>query len=283
MTCFYPVDAWRSRKVNESGKRPLVFNQREGFGDMYVQIPCGKCAGCMADRAKDWSTRIYNESTLHERNAFITLTYDEANLPKDRLLVKDHVQKFIRALRDSGNSLRYFACGEYGGITHRPHYHAIIFGQDFLGPDTQTCGSNGEFVNPRVTEIWGKGNVVIAPVTAASCAYVAGYVNKKIGDKDCFNLMSRRPGIGHAWIDKYHDDVRRAGAITNDQGGCSRVPRRYMEWKEKELESVKNARAKYVRDMTPEKKFDLYRERKAKEIVAKQKARERLQREKIGK
>lgn len=282
MTCFFPVDAWKSRKRNESGKRPLVFNQREGYSDQYLQIPCGKCLGCMADRSKDWATRIHNESTLHERNAFLTLTYNDKHLPTDGKLNKEHLQKFIRSLRDAGNKLRYFACGEYGGVTQRPHYHAIIFGMDFLSPTAEPCGSNGEFVNFELNEIWGRGNCMVAPVTPASCAYVAGYCNKKIGDPDVFQLMSRRPGIGHDWIDRNHDDVRRAGAVVSEDGKISRVPRRYMEWQEKNLEQVKFQRQKYVREMPIEKKMDLRREAKAKQVCAEQRARERKIREKIG-
>lgn len=282
MTCFYPREAWKSRKVNpETGKRSLVFRRDLGFEDMRVEVPCGKCNGCFADRAKDWATRIYNESTLHERNSFLTLTYSDACLPTDGKLNKEHLQKFVRSLRDSGNQLRYFACGEYGGSTHRPHYHAIIFGMDFLGPNTEPCGEN-IFINTDVTKVWGLGNVICAPVTPASCAYVAGYCSKKIGDPDTFNIMSRRPGIGKEWITRYHDDVRRAGAVVLDDGGVNRVPKRYMQWCEEELESVKLANQKFIRDLSIEELDGRRRSARAKEVYARQLLSERASREKVG-
>lgn len=283
MSCLYPIDGWRSRKVNESGKRSIVFRRDLGFEDMHVQVPCGKCLGCLQDRAKDWSVRIYNESTLHDRNSFLTLTYSDQHLPPDGKLQVDHMQKFVRSLRDAGNKFRYFACGEYGGLTKRAHYHAIIFGMDFKCPDEEPCGPDGMFINPSLTNVWKRGNVVVAPVTPASCAYVAGYCNKKLGDPDTFNIMSRRPGIGHAWIDRHHDDVRRAGAVIADDGGISKVPARYMEWQEEELASVKRSRQEHVKKMSPDKKFDKFRERKAKEVHLEQRARERALKEKIGK
>lgn len=281
MTCFYPLDAWRAQRVNESGKRSIVFNRRDGFMDQHLQVPCGKCAGCSMDKARDWSTRIQNEAALHERNSFLTLTYNDENIPRDGKLNKRHIQDFVRRLRDSGNQLRYFATGEYGGITHRPHYHAIVFGMDFMCPDQEPCGE-GIFVNPQLNEIWGKGHVVCAPVTPGACSYVAGYVNKKAGDKDTFNLMSRKPGIGHEWIQKYYKDVQNLGQISDMQGGASKVPKRYLEWKEQELEQVKLDRIKYIQSLTPDQKWDQYRERKAKETHVKQQMLERANKEKVG-
>lgn len=93
---------------------------------MALQVPCGKCIGCKSDKAMMWSIRCYHEASLHERNAFVTLTYEDA----PPALVKEDLQKFFKRARHSFD-FRYFACGEYGEATHRPHYHALIFGQDF--------------------------------------------------------------------------------------------------------------------------------------------------------
>ena len=167
MTCFFPIPAWKAAKLNpETNKRSLVFHPARSNGEK-VEIPCGRCTGCAADRAKDWATRMYNESTLHERNAFLTLTYNDQHLPFDNKLRKSDMQDFIRSLRDRGNKLRYFACGEYGGRFHRPHYHAVIFGMDFLSANSEPCGE-GLYVTPEVTDIWAKGAVVCAPVTHRS-------------------------------------------------------------------------------------------------------------------
>ncbi len=64
----------------------------------------------------------------------------------------------------------FFACGEYGETTHRPHYHAILYG--LSERDAQL-----------VEDTWGKGITKTVEVTPAAIAYVAGYTSKKIGWK----------------------------------------------------------------------------------------------------
>ena len=69
------------------------------------------------------------EAKLHKENCFITLTYNNNNLPKYKSLVKKELQDFFKRLRKKyGEGIRYYACGEYGPKGKRPHYHAIIFG-----------------------------------------------------------------------------------------------------------------------------------------------------------
>lgn len=239
MACFYPRDAWRSRQVNESGKRSLVYNVREGFQDMHLQVPCGKCTGCRADQALMWSIRAYHESTLHTQNSFVTLTYDEKHLPVDAKLDKAHLQLFFKRFRRSGNRVRYFACGEYGEQSRRPHYHAIIFGQDFLGDAIRI--NDQLYSSPFLAERWGLGFVSVAPVNMQSICYVCGYTQKKAGDPDTFTLMSRRPGIGHDWLDKYKVDLLHEGVVTIE-GREYPVPKRYLEWYEDDFRTVKRLR-----------------------------------------
>ena len=81
---------------------------------------------------------------------------------------------------------------------------------------------------------WGHGHVAIAPFTMAAACYVAGYVYKKVGDTDTFNLMSRRPGIGREWLRRYGDDLRRTGSVTIG-GKEYPIPARYFDWDEDDL------------------------------------------------
>ena len=46
------------------------------------------------------------------------------------ILKKSDFQKFIKRLRKDYD-IKYFACGEYGDKTLRPHFHAILFGVNF--------------------------------------------------------------------------------------------------------------------------------------------------------
>ena len=115
MTCLYPITAWRAKRLNENGKRPVVFRRQDGWEETEMQVPCGKCIGCKADHALAWSIRCYQESTLHDQNSFITLTYNDENLPEK--LNKEHLRKFIKDLRSLGFKIRYYAVGAHMIVT----------------------------------------------------------------------------------------------------------------------------------------------------------------------
>jgi len=170
---------------------------------------------------------------MHETNCFMTLTYNEENLPENGSISKREIQLFFKKLRRKiGKKIRYFACGEYGEEKKRPHYHAIIFGYDF--PDKKLFfKKNGNLVfRSKILEsVWTKGYSTIGEATFQSAGYVARYVMKKrkgdmadeenkkhyqVTDKETgetnwlepeFCLMSRKPGIGRKWLEKFHGDT----------------------------------------------------------------------------
>jgi len=177
-----------------------------------MSVPCGKCESCFSARASQWAVRCYCESLEHDKASFLTLTYDDSSLPSDGKLVKKDLQDFFKRLRKKTPTVRYFACGEYGDQYRRPHYHALLFGADFLGGAEPF--TDAHFVNPVLNDIWGHGFATVAPLTFSGICYTVGYVAKKIGDPDCFQIMSRRPGLGAKYIERFEDDIRRTGAIT---------------------------------------------------------------------
>lgn len=170
-----------------------------------------------------------HEATLNEDNCFITLTYDNKNLPSDGSLDKEHFQLFIKKYRKSiePKRLRYYHCGEYGEQLGRPHYHAIIFGHDFDDKvHIKGEGLSKLYTGEKLEKLWGKGSVTIGSVTFESAAYVARYVLKKVTGELAqdhyervnvlgeitdlvpeYTTMSRRPGIGREWYEKYKDEV----------------------------------------------------------------------------
>lgn len=166
------------------------------------------------DRVNQWAARMAHEAQFHGVSSFLTLTYDDENLPENNSLVKRHVQLFIKRLRKSvePKKLLYFACGEYGDTTQRPHYHAIMFG---YWPDDARAlpGKRNLFSSESLRRLWGHGMVSVGGVTPQSCAYVARYSLKRVNGKRQaehygdrlpeFALMSTRPAIGLAWIQKY--------------------------------------------------------------------------------
>lgn len=147
---------------------------------------------------------------------------------------------------DPRASLRYFACGEYGEETNRPHYHLLIFNADFNGP---TVGSShgkplktSEVISecwshPRTRESYGMHTVATADVGAVA-GYIAKYALKYyrhtaggLADADGvwkpapFLRMSLRPAIGKEWLEKFHNDLHRGFLIHN--GHKQPIPRYY--------------------------------------------------------
>ncbi len=181
---------------------------------------------------------------MHDDNCFITLTYDNENLPQNKSLDKREWQTFMKRLRKElqPQKIRFFACGEYGknqDITTldtigRPHYHAIIFGHDLrerlpnerLNEKYLISEENGHklYTSPTLEKVWPKGFNTVGDCTFESAAYVARYCLKKITGESAvdyyagripeFATQSRRPGIAYTWFVKYRKDLDK-GFITS--------------------------------------------------------------------
>lgn len=224
MPCYKSKPAW---ETGLNGKKSISFKFRNDREPDYF-IDCGKCEGCRARHRTDWATRIYHESQMWDRNCFLTLTYDDQHLPE--AIQKSDIQNFIRRLRkDSDRKIRYFACGEYGDKTKRPHYHAIIFNEDFLSSRYYYEISDSMYGNGELERIWGMGRVSISPFNHARANYTAGYATKKIHDTDNFNLMSCRPPLGRTWLQENHDNIRRNECVVIE-GQQLPIPRVYLNW-----------------------------------------------------
>nr|WAE43535.1 MAG: replication initiator protein [Microviridae sp.] len=231
MPCYYPITAYRSKSGRSpKGGWPIVFNRREGYDDKIVIIPCGQCIGCRLEKSRQWAIRCVNESQMYTENCFITLTYRDEDIPETLSLIKPDLQKFWKRLRKT-IKFRYYAAGEYGDINGRPHYHSCIFGyRPNIGINNKEMHPVGQceicrsikkrevplYHSKFLDEKWKKGIVIIGDVTFESAAYVARYVMKKMtGDQKInyhgrepeFAMMSRKPGIGSTWYDKYKTDL----------------------------------------------------------------------------
>lgn len=167
---------------------------------------------CRFNRRRLWTNRILLESKLFKDNCFITLTYSDDQLKfVDGLptLVAEDFQLFLKRFRRDIEPLRirYFGCGEYGDVSQRPHYHAILFGWPVCSLGNSELHRDGRLCPScsAVSSAWGKGLIHIGSLSPQSAGYVAGYVTKKLTAKDDtrlrgrepeFSRMSRRPGIG---------------------------------------------------------------------------------------
>lgn len=198
MECLFPV----LQDQTVSGTREL-FSRR-----------CGYCEACRLTYRQSWSARIQLEAQLHEASSFITLTYSDDFLPNPPQLQPDDLQNFMKRLRRNlerggHGSIRFFACGEYGSRTLRPHYHAVLFGV----PATIEAEA-------LVLKSWGKGHIQLRELTPARAAYVAKYVCKDVSGDDPipegwqreFARMSNRPGIGAGYVSLMSSAVNKQNA-----------------------------------------------------------------------
>lgn len=241
MPCYHPLTAYRT----SSGQVVFSSDPRKVVAEL--KLPCGQCVGCRLERSRQWAVRCMHEASMHAHNCFITLTYNDENVPIS-LRYKDF-QDFMKRLRQWAKrrgfpKVRFYMCGEYGEQNDRAHFHACLFGFDF--PDKQPLrqlGVSTLFRSAVLDSLWPYGYSSIGEVTFESAAYVARYIMKKItggmvpssddvtklvhsvdpADKHYltvieetgeivyrvpeFSHMSLKPGIGAGWLDKYYSDV----------------------------------------------------------------------------
>lgn len=222
MACFGPLTAWQT----DSGD--IVFAER-GKIRRELRLPCGQCIGCRLERSRQWAVRCMHENQMHEFSSFVTLTFDDENIPTNYSLDYSIFQRFMKRLRDQLGPCRFFMCGEYGEQFSRPHFHACLFGVFF--PDRELfrsldSGSN-IYTSKTLERLWPYGFSSVGDVTFESAAYVARYVMKKVTGPSAdehylwmdyatgelvtrepeFCHMSLKPGIGFSWYEKYKREV----------------------------------------------------------------------------
>lgn len=211
-----------------------------------ISVPCGKCMACQIRKRKDWTTRLSHEASMHgEDCCFITLTYDEDNvpvtsmhkfdssdklfdrgsynLPLQTLMVSD-VQKFMKRLRRHleyvpqleknrvgrdhvEHSIRYYLVGEYGGKFGRPHYHLLIFG--WKPSDMVFFKENKGHVvyrSSQIEKLWKYGFSTVEPVEGGVARYCSRYVTKKFA-----RLKSDDPFKGFVLPEFYLQSIKEGG------------------------------------------------------------------------
>ncbi|AXH75992.1 MAG: replication initiator protein [Microviridae sp.] len=171
--------------------------------------------------------------------------------------------------------VRFFACGEYGETTWRPHYHALLFGVDF--PDKVSYrpakGNQGAlYSSPTLARLWGHGFCSIGALTYETAAYTARYCLKKVGGDQAdshyrrvdpetgeiyalereFARMSLKPGIGAKWFSRYASDLYPDDFVVIDGKRRGKPPAYYDKLlkasSETRLQEVKDKRIAHMQD-----------------------------------
>lgn len=247
-----------------------------------IMLPCGKCAGCRAQKTREWADRMIIELDHSKKAVFLTLTYNNEHLPVKYQLTTGQCEMtlqprdltlFFKRLRKKYNDkeIRYYAVGEYGSRTSRPHYHCILYGlslRDFSDLVQQGKNELGDLYyrsDELAENIWKLGFCLLSEVSWNTCAYVARYVKKKdfglVSDEFVdrvrypeYSVMSRNPGIGMYYPIEHEDFPDRSKYYFGDQKGLVEVffPKSFMRWLEvndkDKFEELKMQRSKAMKD-----------------------------------
>lgn len=170
-------------------------------GTELVPVPCGKCAPCKIRRVSQWVFRLTQEELQSTSSHFVTLTYDTEHVPITKngymTLDKSDLQKFFKRLRKlcPDSKIKYYAVGEYGTTTQRPHYHAIIF----------NVTDSSHYSMAWTLQSKMLGSVHVGTVSKNSIAYTMKYIDKPTGKRwkgnddriNQFPLMSKNLGVNY--------------------------------------------------------------------------------------
>lgn len=225
---------------------------------MIETVPCSKCVECKKRRASAWSYRLMQEAKVSSSAYFITLTYDTKHVPITKSgymdISKRDLQLFFKRLRKAhasldkvGKPLKYYAVGEFGGRTFRPHYHVILFNASLDILIGEVSAGN---VRRRVLELngkfnfscktWSLGHMTVGQVSGASVGYTLKYISKvskiplhRNDDRTPeFSLMSKGLGIDYltpAMIRWHKADLENRMYVNLEDGKVASMPRYYKD------------------------------------------------------
>lgn len=271
--CTRPLTAYWKKNPNDDGKRGITFSRSDAYIDKELLLPCGKCPECRRKKINEWAVRCVVESSYHEECSFITLTYDDKNLPEGGTLKHEDWQNFMKRLRRhmdrhyGGKKLKFFMCGEYGGKKGRAHFHAIIFGHWFK--DTfvhKELKSHKVYRSPELEKIWTAGFSTLGEVHYGTCSYVAKYAQKRMMPEELYyeKLEELKPyyqekrmeylrasqGIGKQFCIDNALSLLASDSITIRQRK-NMLPRIFLNWLEKagyakQVEQIRVQRARVI-------------------------------------
>lgn len=241
MPCQEPRKAWRP--VTDG---PILFNKpNNGHAYEPIEIPCGTCILCRQETARQWGVRITHEASLYEESCFMTLTYDDEHIPEWGSLRYEDLVKFWKRLRKAHGPMRYYAVGEYGDESLRPHYHACLFGHAFTEKRIILREQPSLlWTTKAVQKLWGLGMVAIGALNFQTAQYTAAYVLKKItkGKQyvrqdyetgELVPLEQPRPfmskNIGRRWFDKFQQQIQDHDVVIIN-GRKQKPPKAYDRW-----------------------------------------------------
>lgn len=186
-----------------------AFNETGEILPLYLEVSCGHCAACVMRKKNDYKNKLILEQSSHDcPPIFVTLTYNNANLPEDGVSVSD-VQLFFKRWRSYMDyhhnfcpRFRYVCHSEYAPLNGRAHYHLLIFGFPISPIDIIKFES-------EVEKCWGKGFVHCRLSDHGGFNYISKYLckgsNVPYGKNPNFRLSSR--GNGGLGVPAFNDNT----------------------------------------------------------------------------
>lgn len=253
-----------------------------------VTVKCGRCFTCKREKAQDWAIKLINENQYHKKSCFITLTFDNKILINGNKYgancsfiyhienSKKYFTNFIKRLRKKFNNekLTYFRVAEYGEKTKRPHYHVILWGEDFKNDRKEVeLSKSGHtmYESQILSNLWGCGRCVIEDINSNNIIYTAQYTLKKFKNNETEKrykskiAFSNRSKLSVKWVRRNYNNIIK-GYLEDKEGKKYKVPESYKKnLKESEKETYKNAYLKY--------------EQKIMELLENESEKERIQRQ----
>lgn len=216
------------------------FSKRDELTGEFMNFPCGKCPNCLARRISGWSFRLQQHAKVQDIALFVTLTYNSDFVPiSDRgfmTLRPNDLTLFMKRLRKylpvGSSKVSYFAVGEYGGKTMRPHYHYLLFNAP----------------HSVVERAWRVDNVSIGDIhygeglgiNAAEVGYCLKYMSKPgkvplhCNDDRVPEFQRCSKGIGLNYLSDavnkwHHDDLLNRFYLPYEDGKKLAIPRYYKD------------------------------------------------------
>lgn len=208
---------------------PIFIRQKNGERQF---VPCGKCNFCLQTRRADWTFRLKQQQKDSLTAYFITLTYDDEHLPVNKKVDKRVLQLFFKRIRKQQDqlikeqektqkialkwpSIKYYAVGEYGTESSRPHYHVIMYNMHPVLVD-------------HIHQYWEHGFAMCVPSNGATIHYTTKYViNNQDSDFKGFALISKGLGSGYDVASNFHTSG--LVSVVHSEGRAQRLPRYYKD------------------------------------------------------
>lgn len=207
MKCLHPilVREWQDRLDPKTGTYKKVRT------NSFQYVPCGSCVSCLSQKRNQWTYRLQKERSSSDYSFFLTLTYNEENIPVKIneglpyfVFNKKHVQDYLKRVRFMVSKInkdlvcRYYCVSEYGKKTLRPHYHMQFFVKN--DKNLQYLKSICKILEAE----WTFGYFQRKTTDDANIHYVTKYCIKSLDELDSkcidppFILCSKRPYLGES-------------------------------------------------------------------------------------